>query len=132
MPFSMLSQVTNGLLNPIVSGSGLWILDTIRNLIDGNFLVNASVSVDHNFGGTDNLRVTDAVSGAGIGGVFLKAYFKVDWDNNNRSKEFLKGQSITKGDGRWLWPMLLDPGIYYIVLEREGFEQVILKEITIM
>lgn len=76
---------------------------------------DGDIPVDHNTGGTDNLRLTR--DGIGIGDAIIIAYLKSDYDAGNRTR---RGKSTTGDDGRWLYPMMLDPGTYILIAEKPG------------
>lgn len=110
---------------------------SINNLHEIYEIVNAlpsagtgDVSVNHNTGGTDNLRAVDQ-SGAGIDNMEIAVYLKSDFDAGNQAISYRKAWSTTKLDGRWRRPVNLDSGLDYTVLFfKEGRRQVT-KEISL-
>ena len=81
------------------------IVEATPNIGDG------SVSIDHDYGGTDNYRVLSA-SGKPIADVQIKAYTSTDYNNGRKSNTYIVGQTETKSDGRWKSVIRLDPGTY--------------------
>lgn len=80
---------------------------------------DGSVTVNHNTGGTDNLRyVTSA--GAGIEDAYVRAYLKADYDAGNRGAAFVKAIVRTGPDGRWVQDMKLDPATYVFEFVKQG------------
>lgn len=75
--------------------------------------------VDHDFGGTDELRYVDP-SGASIPGAVIQVYTREDYDAGRRSNAFVAGRTDTGTDGRWLQPVMLTPGDYVVILYRQG------------
>ena len=89
-----------------------------------------SIPVDHNYPTTDSLRYLD-VQGSGIDNASIVIYLKDDYINNNKSKDFIKGSSTTKMDGRWNSPIYLDSDLTFIVeFYKQGEFQVTTSEIT--
>lgn len=73
-----------------------------------------AITVDHNTGGTDNLRY--ARNGIGIGAATVRAYVKSDYDAGTY---ILRGQTITRSDGRWATALYLDHNVrYYIIFHK--------------
>jgi hypothetical protein len=60
-----------------------------------------SYPVDHNYGSVDALRICEAgvVPDTGIGGVWIYAYLKTDFDAGLRGEVYRKGLSHTNDDG---------------------------------
>lgn len=77
-----------------------------------------SVSIDHNFGGVDNYRVT--ASGTPLADVAIRAFVKGDYDAGRKANRFVVGQTKTKTDGRWLSVIRLDPGDYTLEFSKKG------------
>ncbi len=90
-----------------------------------------NILVDHNFGGTDNLRVTDSSSGAGIDEVTVQAFLKTDFDAGNKGAAFVKGGTLTGSDGRWLNPLALDADTYTISFNKPAVFVGSTTEITV-
>lgn len=77
------------------------------------------VEVDHDTGGTDNLRYVTA-NGIGIDNAVIYAFLRADWDAGNRGIAAVRARSLTNVEGRWEWPMLLDPGWYVMYYFEQG------------
>lgn len=78
--------------------------------------------VNHNTGGTDNLRFTTA-GGAGIDGAEVIAYTTEEWDADPKTAE-PRGRAFTGSDGRWANVMMLDAGEYTFVFNKSGYDTV--------
>lgn len=78
-----------------------------------------TVSVWHNYGGTDALRVVDSLN-AGIDDVTISAYLRSQWDAGNRSDHYVVGRTVTNVNGRWTQPMMLDPEEYVLTFVKQG------------
>lgn len=81
-----------------------------------------SVSVDHDYGGADNLVTQDA-NGCGVSGVTILAFKRADWDAaapGRPDPELAIAATSTGADGRWLAALKLDPGEYVLLLEKTG------------
>jgi hypothetical protein len=74
---------------------------------DGEILVN------HDTGGTDNLRAVH--QGSGLAGVTVRAYLKTEYEAHVYG---LKGLAVTGDDGRWIAPMYLSAGTYIFTFAR--------------
>jgi hypothetical protein len=78
---------------------------------------DGDTEVDHDTGGTDNLRYTTS-GNTGIGNATVRAHLKAEYDAGTYT---LRGNTTTKDDGRWVAPLRLDSGLTYtIVLEKTG------------
>lgn len=75
--------------------------------------------VNHHTGGTDNLRIVDQ-AGAGIDEVRIRIYLKSDYNSGLITLPYIKGQSISKADGRWVHPVYLDSGLSYVAAFEKG------------
>jgi hypothetical protein len=73
-----------------------------------------NTSVNHNTGGTDNLRYM--YRGSGIDNATITAYLKADYSAGNTGSSAVRGSSTTGPDGRWLTPMFLDAGYTYVIV----------------
>ena len=96
---------------------------TIRNatpLRSEELFGAGSVLVDHNYGGTDNLRVVDP-SGAGVRDALIQAFLSSDYEAGNTEQTFIKGVTHTDMDGRWVHPLRLDPGSYRLVVSHPNY-----------
>lgn len=73
----------------------------------------ARVAVDHNYPEPDNLRfVTQA--GVGIPDADIRVYFQADYEGGKRETPLYVVK--TREDGRWDRPLLLEPGLTYVLL----------------
>jgi len=86
--------------------------------LDG-LLGSGTVEVDQDTGGTDNLRYVTA-NNIGIDNATVYAFLKADWDAGKRNMDAVRAQSLTNVEGRWEWPMLLDPNWYVFYFFRQG------------
>lgn len=77
-----------------------------------------TTSIDHNFGGTDNYRVT--ASGTPLSDVDIRVFVRTDYDAGLRANKHIVGQSRTGTDGRWVSIIRLDPGNYVIEFSKTG------------
>jgi hypothetical protein len=101
-------------------------------------LGTGDVPVNHHTGGLDNLQYL--VGGVPVDGGDVRAYLLADYNANNLSSAYIKGQTKTgvvfdgtnTKSGRWVQPMLLTSGITYIILfSKPGNAQVITAQITL-
>lgn len=74
---------------------------------------SGSVPIDHNFGGADTYAY-ETKNGVGIDNALVYAYLSSDFNAGRRGIEYVKATSITDINGRWLRPMMLDPGSYVL------------------
>jgi len=74
------------------------------NAADGD----GTVPVNHNTGGTDNLRYV--LGSTGVSGGVIRAYLATDYTAGAYVE---RGRAITGDDGRWLAPMYLTHGLAY-------------------
>lgn len=77
-----------------------------------------TISIDHNFGATDNYRVT--ASGTPLADVDIRAFVKTDYDNGLRANKHIVGQTKTGTNGRWVSVIRLDPGDYVLEFSKPG------------
>jgi hypothetical protein len=89
-----------------------------------------SIQVDHDFGGTDALRIVDG-DGNGIDGVWIQAFLKSDYDAGHHSSDYAKGTTQTTTTGRWIRPIVLDPETYTLVAYKENVYGPDTVEITV-
>lgn len=76
--------------------------------------------VNHDTGGTDAIRLKTA-GGAGISSVAIRAYLKPEFDADALTAT-LRGEAVTKDDGRWAQPLMLSEGLTYtLTFERVGY-----------
>jgi hypothetical protein len=78
------------------------------------------VLVDHDYGGTDALRVLEPGTEASIGGVDIQAFLTEDYAAGRRSAAHRKGRTSSKADGRWQNPISLDQDDYTLVFSKAG------------
>jgi hypothetical protein len=89
-----------------------------------------NTAVNHDTGGTDNLRYMSG--GVGIDNATIHAYLKTNYDAGLRSSAYIIGQSTTNINGRWSSPIYLDTGnTYTIVFYKQGSYATSTAEITI-
>lgn len=79
-----------------------------------------SISVDHNYGGTDALSYQDA-NGNGVTDAIVRAYLTSDYNAGNRDLTYIQAETTTTVAGRWNWPMLLNAGNYTLVYFKAGY-----------
>lgn len=77
-----------------------------------------TVSIDHNFGGTDNYRITS--NGTPLSDVHIRVFVKTDHDAGLVANQYVVGQSRTQTDGRWVSVIRLDPGTYVLEFSKPG------------
>jgi hypothetical protein len=82
---------------------------------------NGDTPVTENTGGADNLRAVDN-HGNGVGGAFVTAYLTSEWASNPTTAT-QHGQIITKSDGRFVQPLMINAGLSYtLVYVDQGFQ----------
>jgi hypothetical protein len=69
---------------------------------------DGTVRVDHDTGGSDNLRLVDGL-GVGVADALVDAYLASEYDAGTTHSH---AQVTTDADGRWVEPMWLLPGAY--------------------
>ncbi len=100
-------------------------VDTVASLVDVTPLTEQDVygageiAIDHNYGGPDALRVL-TTEGASLADANLVVYLKSEYDAGNRSASFVRGRATTAADGRWVGPIMLNPGTYTLVVSKQG------------
>jgi len=97
----------------------------------GQITGSGNIAVNHNYGGTDALRVLNSATNAPVDEVSIIAYVKADYDAGNFGESFVRARSITGSDGRWLSPMQLDAETYTLVFNKPGVYTGETKEITV-
>lgn len=103
--FAIAPTATNG--SGSVVGDGDFAIDHDGGTGAGD----APVTVDGVDSTTDILQYLDEDS-AGLDNVTVSAYLKSDYDAGNKR---LDAQTKTGSDGRWIAPLMLDSGTYYII-----------------
>lgn len=91
--------------------------------------------IDHDYGGTDNLRVLDDI-GAAVPNADINIFLKSDWDAGASQRTDIYrntngAQSITGTDGRWSRKVNLDPGTYVMVVQKQGHTDLLETEFTV-
>jgi hypothetical protein len=81
---------------------------------------SGTVVIDHNYGGVDNLTYQNT-EGEGIAGATIKAYLKSSYDAGNTGNSFVLASTTTDDVGRWVRPMVLDPGTYTLIYYKAGY-----------
>lgn len=77
------------------------------------------VKVNHNFGGPDSLAYVDG-NGNGIIGAKILLFTKAAYDSGLRGDVSAIATSQTGAAGRWMADIVVDPGPYVIVFEKQG------------
>lgn len=88
-----------------------------------------SESIDHNFGGTDNYRVT--ASGTPVADVDIRAFVTSDYDAGRKSNRYVVGQTRTLTNGRWATGIRLDPAAYTLEFSKTGAYRTTTAEIAV-
>ena len=88
-----------------------------------------SVSIDHNYGGTDNYRVT--ASGTPLADVDIRAFVATDYDAGRKANRYIVGQTVTSTDGRWRSVIRLNPGEYTLEFSKKGAYRTLAVDVTI-
>jgi len=101
----------------LIGAEEIYIRDDTEVIVDASIAAlldvgSGDTAVNHNTGGVDNLRAV-TIGGDGIDGVIILAYLKSEYDTGGRT---LRGSSITKADGRWLYDMMLSSGLTYTLV----------------
>lgn len=102
------------------------ITPTVANSTD-NCAGAGNISVNHNYGGTDKLRVTDQ-HGLGIDSADIIAYRAGEYDAGNYTR---RARITTQADGRWVDSIHLFAGDYVILFRKDGDFRSFTKRITV-
>lgn len=95
-------------------------------------LGDGTVRVDHDYGGTDNLRILDSNTNAAIDNAFIWIYIADDYNIGNTDKtKYLKAWTVTRMDGRWNESLYLDPASYVLLVTKAGANPVT-KNLTVI
>lgn len=78
-----------------------------------------SISVDHDYGGTNALTYVTP-QGAGIADASIIAYRTADYNVGNRSNSFVVGRTHTVSGGVWAHPIMLSPDTYTLIYYAAG------------
>lgn len=89
-----------------------------------------SVVVDHNYGGEDELAIV-TTGGVSVAQATIRAYRKANYDAGQRSAAFILGWTLTDVNGRWIRPLMLDPGSYTLYIFKPGSIQSTVSEIIV-
>lgn len=89
-----------------------------------------TVPVDHNYGGTDALRVVDP-DGAGIQDAAITAYLAADYNAGRRTVNYVRGRTTTSVSGRWRSPLSLDASSYVLVIARPADFQTVAHALVV-
>jgi len=76
---------------------------------------DGDVAVNHNYGGTDALRVLSG--GVPVDGAVIRAYLKTAYDAGTYT---VVARAVTGSDGRWVAPMMLDADTYVLITSGTG------------
>lgn len=79
----------------------------------------AAALVNHNYGGTDALTYRNQ-QGVSVNGASITAYEKADYDSGRTSDLYVVGRSVTDVNGRWEYPINLEPGTYTLIFNKPG------------
>jgi len=88
-----------------------------------------SVSVDHDYGGTDTFRTV--TNGAPVSRVTIRAYTASDYNAGLRANRYVIGQAMTGSDGRWTTPIRIDPGSYILEFSKPGAFEIETTTLTV-
>jgi hypothetical protein len=109
-------------------GSPIYVHDTI-NPEDGEYTIilptlapttgDGSVEVDHDYGGADALQYVDG-DDIGIDNAIVRVYLATDYTAGNKSQAYVVAQTTTNVEGRWNFPLMLDPADYTIMFYKQG------------
>lgn len=84
------------------------------NAAVGSSTGDGDTPVDHNYGGTDALRVLE--SGVPVDDATIRAYVAADYDAGTFAAK--PPTTFTGSDGRWTAPLMLDPDAYVLVVSK--------------
>ncbi len=88
-----------------------------------------TVSIDHNFGSTDALRIL--ANGTPVADVNIRAFVTTDYAAGRKANLYVVGQSKTGTNGRWVAAMRLDPGSYTLEFSKPGQYRINTTTITV-
>jgi len=78
-----------------------------------------SISVDHDYGGTDNLAyIVDG--GQAVDDATVQAYLKTDYDAGNRTRNYVRAETRTDANGRFENEFRLNADTYTFVYYKQG------------
>lgn len=95
--------------------------DGVTVIVDalGGGVGDGSIEVNHDYGGVDALAFKTNLD-IGIDNAVVKAFLKSDYDAENRTAMYVKGQTTTDVDGRFTKSLMLDPEVYVIQVFKQG------------
>jgi len=105
------------------------IIPRVRVLFE-QILGSGAILVNHNYGGTDNLRYV-APNGVGIDNATIQIFVRSDYDAGKRGRGYIIAESVTGTDGRWVRDVALDPGDYTVVFFKQGLYSPTVINITV-
>jgi hypothetical protein len=120
----------------LIGKAGDTAVNTAAVLLDTTPLTRAeiygsgSISVDHNYGGTDNYRYVTS-GGVAVDNAQIQAFLRSDYEDGHRGAAFVVGESSTRADGRWARSMQLDPGDYILTFFKPGAYGVDTADLTV-
>jgi len=106
------------------------ILSAIDDIGIGGIGGSGTVIVNHNYGGTDNLKIIDENSSP-LDDAEILFYLASDYNAGHTSSGYVKGQSLSTVLGEFEWNCYLDPATYYMIVNKDGYEQVTPKEVIV-
>jgi hypothetical protein len=74
------------------------------------------IAINHNTGGTDNLRYVDG-NGNGVEGAQVLIYLATNWP---AQPDLVQATAVTGSDGRWTSPAFVQSGTYVAVFTKVG------------
>lgn len=78
-----------------------------------------TVFVDHDYGGVDALQYVTP-GGTPIASAEIRVYLRADYDANRKSASYIQARTVTRTDGRWANPLMLDPEEYTLLFHKSG------------
>jgi hypothetical protein len=78
-----------------------------------------TVSVDHDYGGDDALAVMTS-NAQRIADASILVYRQEDYVSGRRDSLYIVGRTTTDVNGRWRAPVLLDPGVYVLLVSKQN------------
>jgi hypothetical protein len=111
-------------LEVLVTGNNLDTVVDVEAVLDDttpatitDLVGEGSIPVDHNYGGTDELRIVSAPD-VGVLDANITAFLKSDYDSGNRSHQYVRGRTTTNINGRWRNTLALAPEVYVLVISK--------------
>lgn len=75
--------------------------------------------VNHNYGGTDALAYRNQ-TGVRVSGASVTAYATADFEAGRTTDPYVVGRSSTDVNGRWTYPIVMEPGNYTLIFNKPG------------